>query len=367
MRLPFWQRDEAHPTRAIDRVQVQRTSRRVIGIHVDSDFSRVNSSLLQIRGTGKHVRAKEVNASSYPIDKPASEIFTELQNSESPSESDIRFASSELTIAQNNGINQLLAGSNATKSQVVCIGSLDAGIWVEDFDGDKLFRSLTDSMAIASHTGITVVDRFAERDIADGGTGHPLLPVCYWFLLADRNPRIAEENRLLLRVSNRDKERGLMQATYLPASDGLDAVLPEIQFFDQEQNHQESTYDFVARACHAIQQRNQTIDRMIIDDQFPNLDISSEDLLQTDAIKSNDCISKLADFGFDHCSFDAAATAILANSYIDQLPISHPELTGNSNPRVLGAATPGSLVNFRNFVLETAKVTPTIMKLRDAI
>ncbi|MDB4650181.1 anhydro-N-acetylmuramic acid kinase [Pirellulaceae bacterium] len=364
MRLPFWQRDEAHPTRAIDRVQVQRTSRQIIGIHVDSNFSKVNSSLLQIRGTGKHVRAKEITANFYPIEKPAREIFKELRNSKTPSESDIRFASTELTIAQNNCINQLLAGSNVTKSQVACIGSLDAGIWVEDFDGDKLFRSLADSMAIASYSGITVVDRFAERDIADGGTGHPILPVCYWFLLADRNQRIAEENRLLVRVSKRDKDRRLMQATYLPASDGLDAVLPDIQFFHQEQ---ESTLDFVASACHAINQRNQIIDRLIIDDDCPNFDTSAKDRFQTDPICPIDCISTLADFGFDHGSFDAAATAILANSYIDQFPISHPELTGNSNPRVLGAATPGSLVNFRNFVLETAKVTPTIMKLRDAI
>lgn len=367
MRIPFWQRDEAHPTRAIDRVQLQRTSRRVIGIHVNSDFSSVDSSLLQLRGTGKHIRAKEVHACSYPIDEPASEVFRELSTSKNPSETDVRFASTELTIAQNNCINRLLVGSNIVKSQIVCIGSLDAGVWVEDFDGGKAFRSLTDSMAIASHSGITVVDRFAERDIADGGNGHPLLPVCYWFLLADRNQKIAVENRLLLRVSNCDIKQKRVQATFLPASDGLDAVLPEIQFFQQELKVNESVADFVSKACQTIKQRNQTIERVIVADGFPDFDVSECDLLQNEGTESRDSISKLAEFGFDDRGFDAAATAVMANGYIDQLPISHPDLTGNTNPRVLGAATPGSLVNFRNFVLETAKVTPTIMKLRDAI
>ena len=365
MRIPFWQRDEAHPTRAIDRVQVQRTSRRVVGIHVDSDFTAVNSSLLQIRGTGKHIRAKELHAHRYQIDESASEIFQELRDSKSPKESDIRFASSELTIAQNNCVNQLLAGSNTTKSQIVCIGSLDAGIWVEDFDGGKLFRSLTDAMAIASHTGVTVVDRFAERDIADGGNGHPLLPVCYWFLLADRNPKIAVENRLLLRISDSAEGR-LAQATFLPASDGLDAVLPEVQFVEQELKENDSVSDFVSNACREIHQTGQAIERLILSDDFPDFDLLVCELKPRDS-PVDDQVSALADFGFDDRGFDAAATAVMANGYIDQLPISHPDLTGNLNPRVLGAATPGSLVNFRNFVLETAKVTPTIMKLRDAI
>jgi 1,6-anhydro-N-acetylmuramate kinase len=78
-------------------------------------------------------------------------------------------------------------------------------------------------------------------------------------------------------------------------------------------------------------------------------------------------VSTLDDFGFTVDSVRAAGVALLANSFIDQLPMSIPELTGNPCPRVLGCLTPGSIVNFRRFVLETSKVTPTVMKLRDAI
>ena len=63
----------------------------------------------------------------------------------------------------------------------------------------------------------------------------------------------------------------------------------------------------------------------------------------------------------------ATASAFLANAFVDQLPVSIPEITGNTNPRVLGTLTPGSLVNFRNFVLEASKVSPAIMRLRDAV
>ena len=78
-------------------------------------------------------------------------------------------------------------------------------------------------------------------------------------------------------------------------------------------------------------------------------------------------MSMTVDFGYSKNSLDAVATAFLANAFVDQLPVSIPGLTGNLSPRILGSLTPGSLVNFRNFVLETSKVSPSIMKLRDAV
>ena len=77
--------------------------------------------------------------------------------------------------------------------------------------------------------------------------------------------------------------------------------------------------------------------------------------------------SSLKEFGYSRQAIDAVSSAFLANAFVDQLPVSIPNLTGNQAPRILGSLTPGSLVNFRNFVLEASKVSPSIMKLRDAV
>ena len=97
MRIPFWQRDQAHPTKAIDRLQNCRSARQFIGLWTPADFSAVTAALVQVKGTGKFARFQELGAETTPLEDSAQQALLELQNDENPTEVDIQFASSELS------------------------------------------------------------------------------------------------------------------------------------------------------------------------------------------------------------------------------------------------------------------------------
>ena len=119
----------------------------------------------------------------------------------------------------------MLAQTGIPAKDVVAVGAVDPGLRIVDFENKTCFRSLTNAVELASQTSISVIDRFPERDIADGGLGTHLFALAYWFLLGDRNPKVANENRLFVFA-----EEAQIKAYFLPASDGLDAVLPRIEF-----------------------------------------------------------------------------------------------------------------------------------------
>ena len=69
-----------------------------------------------------------------------------------------------------------------SKNDVVTVGILDPGAWATEEEGRRSWRSFTDANRISHQTSLTIIDRFSERDLADGGSGFPLLPLSYWFL-----------------------------------------------------------------------------------------------------------------------------------------------------------------------------------------
>lgn len=364
MRIPFWQREQAHPTQAIDRLREHRSTRRVMGIHLNEDLSRLHGSLLQVRGSGKHARFRELAACESKLEDSACEQIRKLSESQSPALADVRFVSDELASYQTGVYHQLTAAVGLERSDLAIISLLDPGFGYKDFEGTVGWNAFSDALAVAKLTGVTVVDRFADRDRADGGNGQHLTALGFWFLLGDRNPKIAEENRLLLLC----RHSGLV-GYFLPASDGLDAVLPDIQVFEIQPERS-------AEKAEGSQNLSDLIRDLL--QRFPDLglrvvqgDPKVEQWIQgldTGQFESqNVAMDPIEVFGFSSGSIDAAATAFLGNSFIDQLPASIPGITGNGNPRVLGSLTPGSLVNFRQCILEASKVSPSIMKLRDAI
>ena len=366
MRIPFWQRDQAHPTKAIDRLQSGRAHRRLAGMFVAEDFSRIVASLVQVRGSGKHARFREIESAEVELESSAVQLLQELRSHGNPLDSDLRFASLELASYQTHCFRELVARSGTNRNDIIALGVLDPGIQVVDFEEQSYTRSLTDANELAHRTGMNVIDRFQERDIADGGSGESILALGYWFLLGDRNPKVAEENRVLIRTGCETPF-----AILLPASDGLDATLPavrKIPFDEKKGLSSDGNGDLPPEWL-----RLNWFQEDSFGDGLPwNLIIDLEKWANPLAdrvaeLKLQARVSTLGENGLQETSVDAVATAFLANAFIDQLPASLPDLTGNPNPRVLGSLTPGSMVNLRNLTLEISKVTPSIMKLRDAI
>ena len=352
MRIPFWQRGQAHPTKAIDRLQNHRASRQIIGVWVDDNFSRVTASLVQVKGSGKFSRFGELQTAEVELESSAQQILQEVVRDENPGEVDIQFAGSELAVYQANCCRLLLSRTNTQASDIVALGVTDPGIRLADFEGREHYRSLTNAMELASRTSITVIDRFPERDILDGGNGTNLFALGYWFLLGDRSPKIAEENRLLVLACD-----GRTMIYYLPASDGLDSVLPEIEVREVGTFESPGQADALKQWVAKYFEHSQPMSLRVVANSPLPFPVSEID----DTI----CFSLLDEFSIHR--IEPVASAFLANAFVDQLPVSIPDITGNPNPRVLGCLTPGSLVNFRNYVLQASKVSPAIMKLRDAV
>lgn len=346
MRIPFWQRDEAHPTRAIDRIQHQRGVRRMIGLELDDACQFLTGSLIQIRGTGRYSRIRQVAEEKLELEDSARQLLSDLQQDQSRSETDLRFAASELASYQANCIASLVSHQRPGQADIIAVGVWDPGFWFDDFNGTPVFRNFSDATTLASRSSFTIIDQFAARDIADGGRGAPLFPICYWFCLADRHEKVAVENRLLILAKNETT-----MAYWLPASDGLDLELPELVCAELKSPTQSERVNELANLFSTVETHHVYCDE------------ESESLAEGFSRKAGGIPYDAVQFD----SLNATSVGLLASFLVDQLPASIPFLTGNPNPRILGAVTPGSLNNFRKFVLEMSKVTPSVMKLRDAI
>lgn len=75
----------------------------------------------------------------------------------------------------------------------------------------------------------------------------------------------------------------------------------------------------------------------------------------------------LHDFNYQSACLDSACAAMMGMMHIDQMPLTIPELTGSSVPRVAGRLTPGNLASFRRLIMEMGDTSPPVMKLRDAV
>jgi len=78
-------------------------------------------------------------------------------------------------------------------------------------------------------------------------------------------------------------------------------------------------------------------------------------------------LTRIGELGIDGGSLEAAAVAVLALMFLDQIPANPTGVTGAAPPRVLGRITPGSPQNWQRLMHELTGVRPVIRPLRSAI
>lgn len=123
----------------------------------------------------------------------------------------------ELTHLEEEAFEELLAESQLPKHEVLALGVVDPGVWdisphtpssspenpvTETLESgpSRVFRSFSNPELLAERTGMTIVDSFASRDIACGGTGGPLFPFPAWIVLCSE-----EKDRVLLDLGRNAK------------------------------------------------------------------------------------------------------------------------------------------------------------------
>jgi len=215
--------DPADPAPRIDRALDDRNHRLSAGLSVGQRFACVRGALVVSQGNGKYIRLRHVVEASSEIPKPIREGCLRFLESEKRQYEDLAPLLADLSEIQAGVVEKLKCEAGKYVDRVLAVSVCDPGVWSNDFDGKVSYRSMCDSNRLAELSGVSVVDSHPARDITVGGTGRNIEALPYWMMFADRNPRVANRSRGLIRL----EETGLMYT--LPASDGLDSEVPEIR------------------------------------------------------------------------------------------------------------------------------------------
>ena len=351
-RLRFWSSEsgsESGPD-LIHRSLENRQHRLCAGISVDEKFQNVHGCLAVLKGRGRFSQLKYATGASIELSASLQKGCEEISGSQRPNTFDLQFLLRDLADAQALVIEQLKQDAGKYVDRVLAISVADPGLWFTDFDGKPLYLPMCDPTTIAESTGIAVIDALPQRDLAVGGTGRPLAALPLWMILADRNPKVADNDCVLV-----DLTRQTPETFWLPASDGLDAEVPAIKW---QVADADLTNDQVVRRARQTHPQARL---------FVHFDESQR--------VGEGWVSVGTDFKFERLdavigksiNLEALVAAILGMFHIDQLPGNLPRMTGATSQRILGRLTPGRPSNWRQLIRAMAQYHPAPMKLKDAI
>ncbi len=210
------------PAQRIDRTLDDRGHRLIAGLSTSVNFDRIDAVLMVAVGHGKYLRIRHIEAESQAIPHALQSALADITSSPQPSITDARQLSNDLALHQASLFEKIKCSAGKYVARILAIAVDDPGLWWTDFDGSLQYSGLCDPVRLSQLTGVTVVDDFPARDVAAGGSGRFLDALPLWFLHSDRSNNVAADHRLVLRL-NEDAT-----GYWIPASDGLDADLPNI-------------------------------------------------------------------------------------------------------------------------------------------
>lgn len=413
----------------IDRALNDRNHRLCVGLHVSRQFDFVRGVLIVSQGNGKYVRIRHMVESSAPIPQSIRDGCLEFAIGQSDERRCLSQSLTDLAEIQALVFEQLKCQAGRYVDRVLAISVCDPGYWETDFDGRSSYTSMCDATRLAELSGVTVIDAFPARDLVAGGNGERLDALPIWIIFADRNVRVAKQNRAMVNVNDRSV------GYFLPASDGLDSEVPKIrtfettgiqfltqlirkylplnsQFskiesdfdqgelipelrnqFEKSKNErdisgqlfaQSASYldsnsnaladvlktgtDFIGSQIHSqvVNKFGQTVDQILVS-CLPQFDSRIVRGVETAIGDQAMTTASGRRLGVSNEELGPAVAAILGLFHIDQMPANVPWLTGANGQRILGRLTPGRPANWRQLVRVMADFHPAPMKLKDAV
>lgn len=348
------------------------------GITIDEKFETVRGVLVVTRGHGRFLRLRHVFESSTSIPQVLTDAICEMLDDESPSFADLESLAIDLAESQAVVVEQLKCHAGKYVDRMLAV----AVAWPQVSglaNGEQLCElPLSSPDRLAERSGVTIIDRFPERDLSVGGSGGPLEPLPLWLMLADRDAKVSLQSRWAV-LLNRESV-----VYHLPPSDGLDVDLPAIQRWN---------LDIPDELCRALAETSQQRGSQLSDlcDPLMNqlvdltakvsmpsevfilnaLTCDHELQLQLNGLVQqqlpNSVVSQISKTGCSNEFLPSVVTALLGLMHIDQMPANVPWITGASSQRTLGRITPGRPSNWRQFIRTMADCQPAAMKLKDAI
>ena len=216
--------DPLDPGNRIDREIADRSYRLAIGLSLENDLETIRGVLTVSQGHGKYLRLRHVVPKCADVPGIVSQSIRRVVDASKPGVLDLVAASSDLARCQAELVEELKTHAGKYVDRLLIVSSVDPGLWVCDEGGRRVFRGLGDPEVLSELCGITVIDSFPGRDLAAGGTGRGLGTLPAWILLADRATSVAGRDGMVFSIAD------WAQSCFLPASDGLDAELPEARW-----------------------------------------------------------------------------------------------------------------------------------------
>ncbi|MBN1591561.1 MAG: anhydro-N-acetylmuramic acid kinase [Pirellulales bacterium] len=190
------------------------SSRCVMGISIASSCGTLRGVLIDAVGHGSRTRVEFLAAVALPIDEV---LVVRLRKLATGSGADFSVDTlgqlrAELAEVQVEAIQGLVAEAAVAPNRILVAGIDDPGLWCVN-PPDVRYFSLCDAARVAETTGISIVDSFPARDLAQGGQGGPIGALPQWVLLKQ-----AQENCLLVDLGRTTRLSFLPSDSCLSAS-----------------------------------------------------------------------------------------------------------------------------------------------------
>jgi len=189
---------------------LNKKSLNVLGLMSGTSIDGLDLALCKIARFGKQYKLKTLEQSYYKYPQKLKQNIIDIASSASFNQADLKQLDYKLAMFYSSRIIKFK--QKYPSSRIDLIGSHGQTIYHRDhrLAGNKKNNSLTwqigDGAYISKLTGIPVVSDFRMDDIAAGGSGAPLTPICNYHLLANQKQNIA-----VLNIG------GIANLTYLPA------------------------------------------------------------------------------------------------------------------------------------------------------
>lgn len=322
-------------------------------------------------------------------------------------------------------IERLLHDAGIDSMNLVAIGQTGSDLWSHSESLGRTVMPLGCPQQLAEATGVSVIDRFHERDLAAGGTGGPLESLLLWLLLTqakDSNSErpqvvvVLDESLELFHLPPRRRGRGAPSIAWLGLGAGyglLDQIASE-NGTSAETNVAQLAEVLRAQEIRSAWAPPTTVAQQMVEEvhtawgstdpgptfadceraAFPiwieRIREGLENLFPqqpqparvvvlgrggrrepfvaslTEAISG---ITVLAEpkLGWIAGAPQAALAAIAATLHVDQICGNLPELTGAKSARILGSISPGAPANWRNLLEQMQSGLQQRMPLRSAV
>jgi anhydro-N-acetylmuramic acid kinase len=190
-----------------DRSHLDGHCRRVAGVQVSSQGTHLSACLVAAKGVGLGVRAEVLGAVHVELPRETVALVRPVLKADSCPAGTLAIAANHLAEVEAAAIHDLLSQPGTAADEVLALGVHDPGFWAIEQGEPAGYVGLCDAARLAELTGITVIDAFPARDLAQGGLGGPLTALPEWFLL--QGP---DHSRVLLDLGR------TVRMTYVPAA-----------------------------------------------------------------------------------------------------------------------------------------------------